>query len=64
MGSIWYIIGSTFKIGPIFYLPAMLLVITKMRGLPKVALFAISIIFVHIVIAIPFTNVNSQAYFG
>jgi hypothetical protein len=42
----------------------MLLIITKMRGLPKVVLFALGIICVHIVIAIPFISVNSQAYFG
>ena len=64
MGTIWFIVGSTFKIGPIFYLPAMLLLITKMRGLPKMTLFALSLICVHILIAIPFISVNSQAYFG
>jgi uncharacterized membrane protein len=63
-GSVWYIIGSTFKIGPIFYLPAILLIITKMRGLIKVGLFVISIIIVHILIAIPFISVNSEPYFS
>ena len=63
-GSLWFIIGSTFKIGTIFYLPAMLLLITKMRGLPNVVIFIVSLIFVHIVIAIPFISVNPQAYFG
>lgn len=63
-GSIWFIIASTFKIGPIFYLPSILLIITKMRGLPKVALFVASLIVVHLVIAIPFISVNAEAYFG
>jgi Gpi18-like mannosyltransferase len=43
-GIIWFIIASTFKIGAIFYLPAILLVITLMSGLTNVIYFVLLLI--------------------
>ncbi len=63
-GCFWYIVASTFKIGPIFFLPAILLILAKMRGLPIVALFIITLISMHALIAIPFIRINAEAYFG
>jgi len=63
-GCFWYILASTFKIGAIFYLPAMLLIVAKIRGLVCVALFFGVLIISHIIIAIPFVNENAGAYFG
>lgn len=40
-GIFWFIVASTFKIGAIFYLPAILLVITLMSGLTNVIVFVV-----------------------
>ena len=43
-GIIWFVIASTFKIGAVFYLPAILLVITLISGLSNVIVFVVLLI--------------------
>lgn len=43
-GIVWFIIASTFKIGAVFYFPAVLLVITLVSGLSNVIVFVVLLI--------------------
>jgi hypothetical protein len=61
-GADWFIVASTFKLGAVFYLPAVVLIIWHTRGFCGLLKFSIALALTHILIALPFLSINHEAY--
>jgi uncharacterized membrane protein len=61
---ITYAISTTIKAGAISYLPAFLLLITFIQGLPMVPLLVLILIVAHYLVALPFLGTNPTGYWG